>query len=337
MIKKKISSLFFGSLEERTLITAKKELTIAQPSGNLLYAAAAHKFFGNHSSIFARIGQNYSSNWIKGFEKLGIDCLPLLQLNQDIDHRTFVALSDDLQSVYTKPIDQFAKIKTALPKSLLGYKHHQGKQDERKTRNLSSWRRADISLSMQQFKGAHLCPHDFLSHQLIPAVLRERGINKITMESSRSYMHPDFSNDLPELVNGLSAFITSEDQMDTILTDRKIDIWQKAAFLGGFNCECVVIQRAGHALYVYVSGDNKGYKIPAYPSQTIDPTFAGSSFAGGMLAALVNDKDPLEAALYGAASMSLAIQGTDPFYILDSYIGLAESRKKSLAQAVKQI
>jgi len=219
----------------------------------------------------------------------------------------------------------------------LNYAHQGELQDQRKKRGDSSWREADLAPSLEQFAGAHLCPHDFLSHQIIPGVLRERGIDKITLESRNSYMRPDFSNDLPKLVTGLNAFITSEDQLHTIFADRKIDIWQKAAFLGDFNCDCIVIQRSGRGLYVYVSADKSGYKIPPYPSQAIDPSFAASSFAGGMLAALLEDKDPLEAALYGAAIMSIAIQGTDPFYILDSYIGLAESRKASLSQAVKRI
>jgi len=332
-----ISSLIFGSLEERTLITSQKDLSIAQPSGDLLYAAAAHQFFGHQSSIFARVGKNYSLNWVEDFEKLGIDCSSLVKLEQEFDHRTFTALSEDLKSSVSNPLDQFAKIKKPLPKSLLAYKHQGSQQDERKRRSASSWREADLAPSLHKFNGAHLCPHDFLSHRIIPGVLRERGINVITMESRKSYMHPDFRNDLPKLVNGLSAFITSEDHLHTIFTDRKIDIWQKAAFLGDFNCDCIVIQRSGSGHYIYVSADKSGYKIPAYPSQAIDPTFAGSSFAGGMLAALLNDKDPLEAALYGAASSSIAIQGTDPFYILDSYTGLAESRKNSLAQAVKRI
>ena len=74
MASKEKSSLFLGSLEERTLITAQKDLSIAQASGNLLYAASAHMFLGNRSSIFARIGHNYSLNWIDHFEHVGIEC-----------------------------------------------------------------------------------------------------------------------------------------------------------------------------------------------------------------------------------------------------------------------
>ncbi len=329
------STLFLGSIERRTLISAKDNISIDQASGNVLYAAAANMLFGRQASIYARIGSNYPKKWLQEFEEKGIDCSRINRLHKELEHRSFTVIAENLEISHKNIADHFARLNTALPKSLLDFAYTGERKDERHKRRDSSWREEDLLNNLEGVKAAHICPHDYLSHHLIPSVLRESGIEKITLESRESYMHSDFRNDIPNLVNGLSAFFTNERQMNMLLSNSKTDIWEKAAYLGDFNCECVIIQTPGRGQYVYISEEKQRFHIPPYPTMAEDVSFSTSSFAGAFLASLMNGDDHLDAALNGAAAMSIAIQGIGPFYILDSFIGLAESRKNSLAQAVK--
>ena len=69
----------------------------------------------------------------------------------------------------------------------------------------------------------------------------------------------------------------------------------------------------------------------------LDPTGAGDAFCGGFLAGFIKDFDPLQAALHGNISASLTLEGSGPFYPLDAMPGLAEARRRSLAEIVRQV
>ena len=184
---------------------------------------------------------------------------------------------------------------------------------------------------------AHFCPHDFVTHSLLPALLRQSGFVTLTLDPGRGYMDPLFFDLVPSIITGLTAFLPSEEKVRNLFRGRSEDLWEMAESLAAYGCEIIVIKRAVQGQLLYDAGSKTRWEISAYPSREADPTGAGDAFCGGFLAGYRHAHDPLEAALWGNVSASLAIEGSGPFYALDALPGLAEARLEVLRQSVRKI
>jgi ribokinase len=150
-------------------------------------------------------------------------------------------------------------------------------------------------------------------------------------------MNPNFLDDLRSMLQGITAFLPSEDEIRSLFWGRTNDLWEMATTLASFGCEVIVIKRGGRGQYVYERSTGKKWDIPAYPSRLVDPTGAGDVFCGGFLAGFAATLDPLQAAMQGNISASFSIEGSGALYLLDSMPGLAQARLESLAQLVRQV
>ena len=150
-------------------------------------------------------------------------------------------------------------------------------------------------------------------------------------------MNANFLNDLRSLLQGVTAFLPSEDEIRNLFWGRTTDLWEMAETLANFGCEIIVIKRGGRGQLVYERSNEMKWEIPAYPSRLVDSTGAGDAFCGGFLAGYAATLDPLQAAMWGNISASFAIEGSGAFYLLDSLPGLAQARLQSLSSMVRQI
>lgn len=331
----KPNGLFLGRLEREYLINPQDQVFIDQPGGNILYAAAGYSLWGKRAGLISRVGSDYPKDWFKDFEGRDFDTAGIRILDEEQDLRSFTAYGELEEAQHDQPIRHFARLGLPFPKSLLGYEGPTQGLDNRKTRHALSLREQDIPENYAGAQVAHLCALDFFSHSLMPPALRETGIDTITMDAGGGYMHPDFWNELPNLLSGLSAFLVEEAALRTIFSGRSADLWEMAERLTSFNCRAVLIKRGARGVLLYDGEGKKRYRLPAYPSQPKDLSGAGSSFSGGFLAGLEECDDLLRASAYGSASQSLASEGSGAFYLLDSLRRLAESRMESLMQAAQ--
>ena len=113
------------------------------------------------------------------------------------------------------------------------------------------------------------------------SILRQGHINTITLDPGENYMNPTFWDDIPILVNGLNAFLCSEEKVNNLFQGRSTDLWEMAETLAGYGCEMVVIKRGSRGQYLYDRGSRTRWIIPAYPVQVVDLTGAGDAFCGG--------------------------------------------------------
>lgn len=330
--------LLLGRLQRDTLINAQGQALIDRPGGNLLYAAAAYRLWGDKPGLISRVGNDYPNDWLEILQNKGLDTAGIKQLAEAHDPRRFTAYSDVLTEHRENPIRHFAKIGQPLPKALLGYQAQSLKLDPKRQRTALSLRQEDIPESYRSATAAHLCPLDYLSHSLMPAALRDAGVQTITLDAGRGYMHPDFWNEVPSLVNGLSVFLATEERLIGLFSGRgNGDIWEMIEMVASFNCQAVVIHSVTRGQWLYDTASRQRVHVPAYPSRLADITNAGSSFCGGFAAGLQRTQDLLRAVLYGNAISSLAMEGSGAFYVADSLPGLAESRLQSLLGAVQVI
>ena len=331
------SCLLLGRLQRDTLINAQGQMLVDQPGGNLLYTAAAFRLWGDRPGLISRVGSDYPASWLADLEERGLDTRGIVNTSEPADLRRFLAYSDVHTVHRENPIKFFAQKNQPIPKSLLGYQAPAPQLDPKHQRSPLSLRGEDIPEAYRGARAAHLCPLDFISHSLMPVALREKGVEAITLDAGRGYMHPSFWDELAELVNGLTVFLVKEERLNDLFAGRNVDIWQMMAALASFNCRAVVVHSTTRGQWLLDADSGNRYHVPAYPSRLADITNAGSSFCGGFSAGLLRTQDLLRAVLYGNAISSLALEGSGAFYVADSLPGLAESRLQVLLEAVQTI
>ncbi len=329
--------LLLGQLRREYIITAEGKVRIDQPGGNLLYAATGLALWKEHAGLIARVGEDYPRAWLEKIQGLGFEVSGVRILPEAHDLRAFIAYSD-LHTRHTDdPVGHFARLEKEFPKSLLGYKDNSERIDDMNKLAPLSLRQTDVPEDYKYASAAHLCPLDYMAHSLMPAVLRQSGLTTITMDPSPGYMNSSFFYEVPALLTGLTAFLPSEDDVRALFQGRSDDLWEMAEALAAYGCDIIVIKRGVKGQYLYDAVSKIRYDIPAYPSRKADSTGAGDAFSGGFLVGYRRAYDPLQAVLHGNVSASLAIEGSGPFYALESLPGLAEARLETLPELVRKV
>lgn len=331
--------LLLGQLRRDYIITSTGQACIDIPGGNLIYAAVGSSIWEAESKpgLVARVGEDYPRDWLAEFGRRGFDTRGIRILPEALDLRSFYAYTDRTTRAVDDAVSHFAEHGLPFPKSLLGYRAPAKKYDSRVKLQSISLRQGDIPEEYLDGSAAHLCPVDFLTQSLIPAVLRQAGFTTVTVDPSPGMMTPTFWDDIPALVSGLTAFIVSEDEVRSLFHGRSKDLWEMAETLASYGSEYIVIKRGESGQLVYDATNRTRWEISSYPSNVVDPTGVGDAFCGGFLVGYRQTYDPVEAVLYGNISASLVIEGSGPFYAQDALPGLAHARLAAIRETVRKI
>lgn len=328
-----------GKLSRDYLILPSGELALDIPGGNAIYAGVGLLLWESDPApaIVARVGEDYPQEWLDSFASRGLDIRGINILPQAVDVRSFAAYTSLRVRSVDDPVAHFTRLGMPFPKALLGYRGSPAFLDSRTQLLPTSLRQGDIPSDLLDATAAHLCPIDYLTHSLLPAVLRQAEFSTVTLDPSPGYMNPTYWDDVPALVTGLTAFLPSEEEICSLFQGRSGDMWEMAEALAKYGCEIIVIKRGEGGQMLYDAAARTRWEITAYPSRMVDPTGAGDAFCGGFLAGYRRTYDPLEAVLYGNISASLVVEGNHPFYALDALPGLAQARLDALRQSVRKV
>lgn len=334
-----IRYLLLGQLRRDTIITPSGQAYIDVPGGNLIYAAVGLSVWETESKsgLVARVGEDYPREWLEEFERRGFDIRGIRIVPEAIDLRSFYAYTDRSTRVVEDAVSHFAKHGLPFPKSLLGYRAPGTKFDSRVKLQTISLRQGDIPEEYLDGSAAHLCPVDYLTQSLIPAVLRQAGFPTVTMDPSPGMMTPTFWDEMPAIITGLTALIASEEEVRALFHGRSKDLWEIAETLASYGCEYIVIKRGESGQMIYDSANRNRWEISSYPSRVVDPTGAGDAFCGGFLVGYRRTYDPVEAVLYGNISASLVVEGIGAFYAQEALPGLAQARLAAIRDTVRKI
>jgi hypothetical protein len=328
--------LMIGKLSRNYTLLPSGELLEDIPGGSMLYAAAGCGVWEREIGLVARVGSDYPQEWLNEMDRWSLDRRGIRRMNDPLDIRDFCAYPDFETRLTDNPISHFSRSNIPYPKSLLGYTPAASALDSRTRPSLLTIRASDFPPDYFDATAAHICPMDFLSHTLLPPTLRQGQINTITLDPNDGYMNPNFWDDMPVVLNGLTAFICREEKLFALFQGRTFDPWEMAEELAELGCEMIIVKRGGRGQLVYERTGHKKWIIPAYPTQIRCPTGAGDAFCGGFLAGLRGSYDPVQAALQGNISASLVIEGTNPFYAFDCLSGLAQARLEALRDMVRK-
>ena len=331
--------LIAGQLTRDYIVFASGDALLDVPGGNALYAAAGLAIWepDPRPALIARVGEDYPHEWLDQFERRGLDVRGVRILPQAVDLRSFTAFTSKTAHSDDDPVAHFARLGLPFPKALLGYRPAGGAVDSRTRLTVISLRQSDIPADFMDASIAHFCPLDYLTHSLLPAVLRQKQFSAVTLDPSPGYMNPTFWDDVPALLTGLSAFFPAEQEIRTLFQGRSSDLWEMAETLGKYGCEIIVIKCGERGQLLYDAASRTRWEIPAYPSRLLNPIGAGDAFCGGFLAGYRRTYEPLEAVLYGNISASLVVEGHPALYALDVLPGLPEARLEALRQTVRKI
>lgn len=106
----------------------------------------------------------------------------------------------------------------------------------------------------------------------------------------------------------------------------KITIDQALEQIANFGVRWVAIKMDTSGSVVFDAESGRKFRIPIYPSNTIDSTGAGDAYSGGFLEGLVETGDILEAGMRGTISASFAVEGWGAFHMLEITKTMAEER-----------
>jgi sugar/nucleoside kinase (ribokinase family) len=326
-----------GRLNREYILPPSGQPSLDSPGGTLLYAAGGFAVWESGAGLLGRVGEDYPRQWLRDLEGRGFDVSGIRIQPQSLDLRTFIAYTDSYERSYSNPVHHFARREMTFPKSLLGYQPPEINREDPRQPDPLSPAALDLPVDYREARAVHLCPLDFVSQSQLAGVFKGGADLTLSLDPARGYMLPTFWRDLRIVLQGITVFQPSEEELRALFWGETHDLWEMAARVSEYGPQIIVIKRGGQGQMVYDAAGKHRWEIPAYPSRFADPTGAGDVFCGGFLAGFQKTHDPLQAALYGNVSASLKVEGSGPFYGLGVLPGLARARLESLKELAREV
>ncbi len=327
-----------GRFQREYILPPVGQPLLDSPGGDLLYAAGGLAVWERGIGLLGKVDEDLPRQWLHTLEENGFDIRGINILPQSLDLRAFLAYSDFEHRSQNNPVAHFARREMTFPKALLGYQppSETMPRDPRRVDPHSPFG-IDIPKDYLDARAVHLCPMDFTTQSQLTSIFKGGSVTTLSLDPASATMLPSLAKDLRILLQGVTIFLPSEEELRALFWGQTNDLWEMAEAVSGQGCEIIVIKRGAQGQYVYDALGKHRWEIPAYPARLADPTGAGDALCGGYLAGYHKTYDPLEAALYGGVSASLKVEGSGPFYPLGMLSGLAEARLQALRELARAL
>lgn len=326
-----IHFIVFGRLTREFLLPAGGQPRLDAAGGSLLYAAAGLGVWESGVGLVGRVGNDYPRAWLnevkaRGFDTSGVHILP-----QNLDVREFAAYNESFEANRVNPVSHFARRGLTFPKSLMGYQPD-AKQDDALKLTVR-----DIPDDYLTARAAYFCPMDLITQTQLIAGLKRGHTHSFILDPAPASMTPAARRELPALLNSVTAFLPSEEELRNLFQAETHDLWEMAEAVSLYGCEFVIIKRGAQGQLLYDADAKRRWEIPAYPSRVVDVTGVGDALGGGFVSGFCKNYDPLEGVLYGNVSASLKLEGCGAFHPLEVLPGLAKARVEALRELVRKV
>ena len=225
--------LVFGQLTREYLLPPTGPPRLDVPGGSLLYAAAGLRLWESNVGLVGRVGKDYPSEWLKECGVRGMDTRGIRVLSKSMDMREFLAYTEAFEASRLNPVSHFARREMTFPKSLLGYQP----PDEKRIDQAGVLSVTDIPNDYLYAHAAHLCPMDLITQTQLIAGLKRGTVTTFTLDPSPATMTPTARRELPALLNGVTAFLPSQEELRNLFWGAKHDLWQMAEAVSLYGCE----------------------------------------------------------------------------------------------------
>lgn len=325
-----------GTLSESYTISPNDEVFLALPGGSALSSAVGARVWTHLPvGLVARVGENYPQARLAEMRQRGIDTSGVRVLPGSYPCASFRCYRSWDEHSERDPVRHFARLGAPLPKDLTPYTSPEEGEQARESFAPTAVRPADFPLSYRGVRGVHLAPGHLVTHLTLPVSLRQSGLATLTLDPSARYMQPSLLRDLPMLLRGLTALLVAEGKARVLFRELTRDPQEMAERLAEAGPQVVAIKRGPLGCWLFDSQSGQHFQLPAYPvASPRNPTGVGDAFSGGFLAGWCETLNPLEAALRGSVSASLAIEAASPWEALERSADLAEARLSFLRSRV---
>ncbi len=308
-----------GGLRIDYLITRDGQAHTGKPGGNALYAAAGASLWSEGVALWARYGWNYPRHWLTELEHYGLHTQGLIPIPGDHDHRTFYAYTADGQRDDTDPAAHFARFNRPLPVALQDYVHSTPGQDDPYRYEPLAPRPEDWPDAFSHVTSVHLSPLPLATHLHVPKVLRQRGVQQISLDPGERYMIRERLPYIQQILPTIDVFLPSDQEVRSLLGDG-IDLATAAKLFCAWGARLVVIKMGAAGVMVQEQGQHEPTILRPYhnlqDARVIDVTGAGDAYCGGFMVGLATAGDAIRAAMMGLVSASLVIESYGALYAL---------------------
>ena len=329
-----LDAVLLGRLTRDYLLPYGRAPKLDTLGGNLVYAAGGLLLWGGRVGLVAKISRQFPLEWLQRFERAGCDLSGVRVVDEESDERFFVAYTSPEKAHYENPLPYFAERQLPFPHELLNFNSLEKRTCSRFEYKPYSFHVNDLPRSYLEVNSVHICPIDYISHKILPSLLRAGMVQTLTMRATSCYMDLSFWEEIRGLVSDLTAFSFSEDQGLRLFQGRSLDVWEIMEALAAYGPEYVLVNMKDGSTRVLDKFKKKRWIIPGYPVKAVDPTGCLDAFDGGFLLNYRQDYDVVEGALHAVISMGFAQEGSGPAFLLESLPSLKAARLEALRPRV---
>lgn len=337
-VSRYIPYVLIGKLS-RDFIISQGGVTLNNvPGGHLFFAAAGLHHWEKNPGLVSRIGPQYPEEWLVKFRSFGMDTQGIKRVDVPIEQRSFISYMENGQKDRVNMFSSYCNAGLPFPRDLLGYNLPIQQEDSLTVRGEDTIIARDIPPEYLEARCIHLCPMDYLTHNLLPQLFMRNEQKTITLEAGRGYMVPRFFDLVQGIIHNLDTFITTETKLRRLFSEKHhiTDLWEMAEILVNWGVENVIIRRKDRVTLLLPHTDKKRYTLPPYKNKVVNLTGETSAFCGGYIAGLSQTYDPVRALIFGAAAASFVCESADPFTSMDILPGLLEARMDVLENKIEK-
>jgi sugar/nucleoside kinase (ribokinase family) len=305
------------------------------PGGPALYAAAgARPWTRDGIGLVARVGRNFSPQTLQAIQSRGIDTSGVRIFPEGTPSVGFHYYETWDKHIDWDPIKYFTKYHQPCPDELLNYVPPSLSEKSIQPFPVSAVRSEDLPAHYLQARAAYIAPCHYQSQVTLAVALRRHGIGILFLSPPDGMLLPSFRPQMRELLHGIDILFVRESSLRTFVGREDADAGALSEYISRWGPKIVLLQREYQGIHVYDSDSRRAHFIPFYAVEIQNPLAIGDSFCGGFLVTWRSTFNPVESALVGCISASLAMEGLGGLYALDRNPGLAEARLASLRRSI---
>lgn len=324
-----IDCFAIGQVFRQTIVTTERKVHERIPGGPGLYACAAMRAFSEHVGLITTVPDSENNELYRLLDRFKID-----QNGVIVDPTAKVAdqfigyLPPDGSSIQ-QAIPYFSSIGLPLPASL-----RSGDFIQPPDSRLVYFPTA-LSPDYRYASTAYICAAPLDLQIKAITLLDKAAISVLSVLSDPAYMIPSNWDKIMNLVNGLTVFVTTSQQLNSLFKNRTGELDEMCQVLKTNGLTYLVIIDKAKEYQLCDLQAKKKISVPQYPAKLVDPTGMEEAFCGGLVAGLRRNQNPVEAVLFGSVIASIKSEGCGPFYPLDVTPGLIEARIAHIQDWVK--
>ena len=322
--------IVIGRISRQTIVNLNQKVYERIPCGPAVYSSAGLRCWSDHVGIVSEVTPAEKTDLFPILDQYQIDHDGIVVTPDAFVEEQFFGYSSPHMPVSKNPVPFFTSLQKTIPRTLL-----ESASQKSTGSSIHNYYPSLLPEIYMDASAAHICA-DELHHQLkISTLIDKSAVSVLTLLSNKQYMEPGNWELVMNLMNGLTAFITSTFQLAFLFKNRLEDIRLMVETLHRRGCEYVVLLDGLDGYTLFDMNQNTRIFVPAYPVNAIDPTGMEEAFCGGFLAVMRKNHDPLQAMMSGSVTASLKIEGSGPFFPLEATPGLLEARMERIKDWIR--